>query len=147
MVIPKGVSGEKPGSLSAGQWPKRISGKTMEVDMSINVTGRQFEITPAIRQHVEDALSVLLNDTTLKVTSINVVMERGKNQFTSSIVLNCKYHVLPAKVEDFDLYKSFDQAVGKIEAQVDVLKAKIHDHKAEPLSSCEARKAAETPAE
>ena len=111
--------------------------------MSISVTGRQFDITPAIRQHVESSLAALLEDSTLKVTSINVVMERSGNQFTSSVVLNCKYHVLPAKVEDFDLYKSFDQAVAKIEAQVAVLREKIHDHKAEALSSCEARKAAE----
>ena len=110
--------------------------------MSITITGRQFEITPAIKQHVEDSLNAILADTTLKVTSINVVMERGKNQFSSSVVVNCKYHVLPAKVEDFDLYKSFDQAVDKIEAQVAVLKAKIHDHKAESLSSCEVRQAA-----
>ena len=93
--------------------------------MSITITGRQLEITPAIKQHVEDSLSTVLADTTLKVTSINVVMERGKNQFTAGVVVNCKYHVLPAKVEDFDLYKAFDQAVDKIEAQVAVLKAKI----------------------
>lgn len=114
--------------------------------MSITITGRQFEITPAIRQHVEDSLNVFLADTTLKVTSINVVMERGKNQFTSSIVLNCKYHVLPAKVEDFDLYKAFDAGVAKIEAQVTALRAKIHDHKAEALSSCEVKMAAQAAA-
>ena len=113
--------------------------------MSINVTGRQFEITEAIRTHVESRLGALLADPVIKATSVNVVMEREKNRFISSIVLSCKYHVLPAKVEDFDLYKSFDQAASKIEAQVDVLKEKIREHKAEALSSTEAR-AAEKPA-
>ena len=58
-------------------------------------------------------------------------------------MVNCKYHVLPAKVEDFDLYKSFDSAVAKVESQMFELRAKIHKHKAESLSSCEIRKAAE----
>ena len=66
--------------------------------MSITITGRQFDITPAIKQHVEDSLNAFLADTTLKTSSIQVVMERGKNQFTAGIVLNCKYHVLTAKV-------------------------------------------------
>ena len=110
--------------------------------MSITITGRQFDITPAIKQHVEDSLNALLADATLKVTSIGVVMDRGKNQFTAGIVLHCKYHVFTAKVEDFDLYKAFDQAVDKIEAQCVSLREKIHDHKAVPLSDSEARKAA-----
>ena len=114
--------------------------------MSITVTGRQFPITPAIRQHVESSLNALLADPTLKVTSIHVVMERSRNQFTSSVVLNCKYHVLPARVEDFDLYKAFDHCVAKIEAQVAELRARIHNHRAEALSSCEIRKAAEAAA-
>ena len=111
--------------------------------MSITITGRQFDITPAIKQHVEDSLNTFLADTTLKTSSIQVVMERGKNQFTAGIVLNCKYHVLTAKVEDFDLYKAFDAAVDKIEAQCVTLREKIHSHKAVPLSDSEARKAAE----
>ena len=115
--------------------------------MSINITGRQFEITGAIKQHVESRLGALLADPVIKATSINVVMEREKNRFSSSVVLACKYHVLPAKVEDFDLYKSFDQAASKIETQVDSLKEKIREHKAEPLSGSEARKADDASAE
>ena len=119
------------------------TGENLEVDMSITITGRQFGITPAIKQHVEDSLNAILADTTLKVSSIRVVMERIKNQFTAGIVLNCKYHVLPAKVEDFDLYKAFDAAVDKIEAQCVTLREKIHSHKAVPLSDSEVLKAAE----
>ena len=111
--------------------------------MSITITGRQFDITPAIKQHVEDSLNAFLADTTLKTSSIQVVMERGKNQFTAGIVLNCKYHVLTAKVEDFDLYKAFDAAADKLEAQCIGLKEKIHEHRAEPVSQTDIRQNAE----
>ena len=119
------------------------TGENLEVDMSITITGRQFDITPAIKQHVEDSLNTFLADATLKVTSINVVMDRHRNQFTAGIVLSCKYHVLTAKVEDFDLYRAFDHAVDKIEAQCVTLRERIHNHKAVPLSGSEIRKAAE----
>ena len=113
--------------------------------MLINVTGRQFVITPAIQTQTENVLAVL-DIPALKVTSVNAVMSREKNHFQVSLVLNCKYHTLKAETEDFDLYKAFDAAVDKIEAQCVTLREKIHSHKAVPLSDSEARKAAEAAA-
>ena len=66
--------------------------------MNITVTGRQFEITPSIREYVEKHIETLLEDKALNVTSVNVVMDREKNRFKSSIVVNCKYHVVQAEV-------------------------------------------------
>ena len=122
--------------------------------MNITVTGRQFEITPSIREYVEKHIETLLEDKALNVTSVNVVMDREKNRFKSSIVVNCKYHVVPAEVEDFDLYKSFDAAPArqvdalldlsdgdaallKIDSQLTTLRAKIRDHQAQPMREAE----------
>ncbi len=97
--------------------------------MLINVTGRQFEITPAIQTQAENVLAVL-DIPALKVTSVNVVMSREKNHFQVSLVLNCKCHTLKAETEDFDLYRALDAAVGKVEAQCHDLKEKIQEHRA-----------------
>ena len=99
--------------------------------MLINVTGRQFEITPAIQTQAETVLAVL-DIPTLKVTGINAVMSREKNRFKVSLVLNCKYHTLKAEVEDFDLYRALDAAEKKVEAQCQVLKDRIQEHRAVP---------------
>ena len=107
--------------------------------MNITVTGRQLEITPSIREYVEKHIETLLEDKALNVTSVNVVMDREKNRFKSSIVVNCKYHVVPAEVEDFDLYKSFDAAADKIDVQLTRLKEKIRDHQAEPIREAEVK--------
>ena len=104
--------------------------------MQINVTGRQFEITPAIQTQTENVLAVL-DIQALKITSVNAVMSREKNHFQVSLVLNCKYHTLKAEAEDFDLYRALDAAADKLEAQCLDLKGKIQDHKAVPLSSVE----------
>jgi ribosome-associated inhibitor A len=97
--------------------------------MLINVTGRQFEITPAIQTQTENVLAVL-DIPALKVTSVNAVMSREKNHFQVSLVLNCKYHTFKAETEDFDLYKALDAAADKLEAQCRDLKEKIQDHRA-----------------
>ena len=104
--------------------------------MLINVTGRQFEITPAIQTQAENVLAVL-DIPALKVTSVNAVMSREKNHFQVSLVLNCKYHTLKAEVEDFDLYRALDAATDKLEAQCLDLKGKIQDHQAAALSEIE----------
>lgn len=110
--------------------------------MTLNLTGRQFEITTSIREVVEARVASITEEKSLNVTSINVVMELEKNRFKTNIVLNCKYHVFEATVEDFDLYKSFDLAAEKIDAQLTKLKEKLHDnHRADPVRVAEAKSA------
>lgn len=112
--------------------------------MSINVTGRQFEVTPQVRERVERSVRPILENPTLKTSSINVVFSREKNRFLTSLVVNCKYHVVKSEVEDFDLDKSFDAAVQKVENQLKSLQEKIRDHKADGISASESKAAAGT---
>ncbi len=109
--------------------------------MNISVIGRQFEITTSIREYVEKQIQLLLEDKALNVTSVSVVMDREKNRFKTTLVVNCKYHVVPAEVEDFDLYKSFDAAVAKVDSQLKTLREKIRDHHAQPVREAESKSA------
>ncbi len=110
--------------------------------MNITVIGRQFAITPSIRIYVEEHIGAELQDMPLKVTSVNVVMVREKNRFKSSIVVKCKYHVITSEVEGFDLYKTFDEALGKVTTQLSALRERIHEHKTMPLCDAEAERIA-----
>lgn len=105
--------------------------------MLINVTGRQFEITPAIQTQAENVLAAL-DIPALKVSSVNAVMSREKNHFQVSLVLNCKSHTLTAEVEDFDLYRALDAAADKVEAQCHALKEKIQEHRGCAGEGCSA---------
>ena len=58
--------------------------------MNLNLTGRQFDITPSIREYVEARIAAVTEDKTLNITSVNVVMDREKTRFQTNIVLNCK---------------------------------------------------------
>ena len=105
--------------------------------MNLNLTGRQFDITASIREYVEARIASVTEDKSLKISSVNVVMAREKDRYKTNIVLNCKYHVFESTVEDFDLYKSFDAALLKIDSQLTTLRAKIRDHQAQPMREAE----------
>lgn len=105
--------------------------------MNISIIGRQFGITQAIYGYVTDQLKSLVSATPLKVTSASVVFGREKNRFTTTLVLNCKYHTLKAEVESFDLYRSFDAAVDKVGHQLYVLTDRVRDHRGVALRDLE----------
>ena len=107
--------------------------------MSIKINGRQLEITSTIREWVGERLRGLAEDSVIKTTQLNATLEREKSTFRASLVLNCKYHVLNADAEDFELGKAFEAAAGKLEAQVRSLRDKIRSHKAEGLAGNELR--------
>ena len=109
--------------------------------MGINVTGRQFEITPEFRSSVEAALRPIAEDPVIKATSVSVVIDREKSRFKTTLVISCKYHVITSEVEDFDAVKSFEAAVRKAEAQLTVLRDKIRSHRTEGVAANECRKA------
>ena len=111
--------------------------------MALTINARQFTVTPDIRAHVESAISPILDDQVLKVSTASVVFDYENKKFTTSLVLNCKYHVFSAKTTDFDCFKSFDMAYDKICAQLKTLHDKIVSHKGEPLSEAEIRMAAQ----
>lgn len=111
--------------------------------MSIKINGRQMEITSTIREWVEERLKVLAEDSFIKTTQIGVTLAKEKSSFVVSLVLNCKYHVFSADATGFDLGKTFEEAVRKLEAQTRTLKDRIRSHKAEGLAATEQDKADE----
>ncbi len=109
--------------------------------MAITVNGRQYEMSEKERAYFVAQLTPIYDDSMLKMTAINAVIQQEKNRFSVNLVLNCKYHVLTAKVEDFDVYKAFDAALQKIQTQIKNLREKIVQHQATPLSEAELKAA------
>ncbi len=105
--------------------------------MAITVSGRQYEMSEKERAYFVAQLTPIYDDPMLKAASINAVVQQEKNRFMVNLVYNCKYHVITAKVEDFDVYKAFDGALQKIETQIKSLREKIVQHQVTPLSESE----------
>ena len=97
--------------------------------MSINITGRQFVVTPEIKEYVLKIITPVAETVALKTSCVNVVMNRSGNRFQTAIVFNCKYHVFTSAVEDYDLYKSIDACWRKVLTQLDNLRDRVVDHR------------------
>lgn len=110
---------------------------------NVQITGKQFTVTADVKTFIQGRIQGIEECAGLKVSSVNVVLEREKNRFHVNIVFNCKLHSINAKAEDFELLKAVDVAMDKLEHQAMVLHGKIREHHAVGLAQCEVQKVAQ----
>ena len=92
--------------------------------MSINVRGKQFEVTPAIKDYVSKHIG--------KIThyfdnhgDINVTLSANKGQHSVEVTVNMHGYMLRGEEQSSDLYVSIDKVVEKLERQVRKHKTKL----------------------
>jgi putative sigma-54 modulation protein len=96
--------------------------------MKIEITGRHVDITPALRQFVEEKLNKL--DRVLDGPSeAHVVLAIAKHRHLAEVKIVARHTVLSGSVETGDLYASVGEVADKLERQALKHKEKIHDHK------------------
>jgi len=105
--------------------------------MKFEYTGRHIEVTPALKNHVEEhfgRLSHLFDGDNAKA---HVIIEVEKNRNRSEVIVNWQREVLTANTINSDMYKSLSQTIDKIEKQALKLKSKITDkhHKVKKVST------------
>lgn len=100
--------------------------------MKIEFTGRHIEVTPALRQHVEEHFERLSPLFDGKPAKAHVIIEVERGRHRSEVVISWRNEVLTATSSIADMYQSLSQTIGKIEKQARRLKEKIIDksHKA-----------------
>jgi putative sigma-54 modulation protein len=97
--------------------------------MKFEYTGRHVEVSPAIRQHVEDhfkKLDHIFNGTPLRT---HVIIDVEKNRQTGELLVYWREHTLTAKDTNEDMYLALTRAIAKIEKQAVKLKKKMIDRK------------------
>jgi putative sigma-54 modulation protein len=105
--------------------------------MKFEYTGRHIDVTPALRNHVEEhfgRLSHLFDGDNAKA---HVIIEVEKGRHRSEIVVNWRREVLTANTIVDDMYQSLSQTITKIEKQALKLKNKITDkrHRAKKVGT------------
>lgn len=103
--------------------------------MNIEFTGRHIEVTPALKQHIEEQFQKVDHAFDGKAIKSHVILEVERGQHLCEIVVNWRNEAFTASATTDDMYQSVSQAIGKIEKQVLKLKKKVIDrsHKATPL--------------
>lgn len=90
---------------------------------SIEIVGRQFEITPAVRTLVELALSRL--DAALTLKPVQVFLASARRRIQAEIHLEFRGQKLSSEAEAGDVPSALADAVSKLERQAEKLKARL----------------------
>lgn len=96
--------------------------------MEINITGHQVEVGRALQEYAKEKTHSLVTKYFARAIDAHIIFEKRKAFFYAEIKVHertQKYAI--ADAEDIDIYKAFDAALHKIEAQLRKYKAKLVD--------------------
>jgi putative sigma-54 modulation protein len=91
--------------------------------MQVTVTGRHYEVTPALRSYVDARLDRLLRYTD-KIHTVHVILSAEKHRQVAEIVLRNDGKEFTGKEEAEDMYSAVDVVADKLEKQLRRLKRK-----------------------
>ena len=81
--------------------------------MRFEYTGRHVEVSPAIRQHVEDHFKKLEHIFNRSATRTHVIIDVEKNRHIGEIIVHWRDHTLTAKDINADMYMALTRAIGE----------------------------------
>lgn len=108
--------------------------RTKEEHMNIIVTGRNIEVTPALKKYAEGKIMKFdryLSNITEAIVTLSVEKYRHKVE----VLLKVNGYLIQAEVITGEIYSSIDEVVEKIERQVKKYKEKLVSHRKEERSS------------
>ena len=115
--------------------------------MQMRVTGRHFEVTPPLREHVERRLTKL-EHIYHNLLDAHAILFSEKDHFVSDITVTGNHVTLHIRERDDDMYTAVDKAVHKLERQVRRHKERVRGRKkAGPTHADRDLQAAEVAAE
>lgn len=98
--------------------------------MDIIVSARHFDLSEARKVQAENAAHAALDDLTLKISSVRVVLDIQKNVHKADVVVAIKNNLVSASAETVgDMNKSIVDALDKAGVQARKYLEKKQDHR------------------
>ena len=91
--------------------------------MVIDITSKQMEITPAIREHVEDRLKKL-EKWQVQLINPHIILSKESKEYVVDATINIPSGVLVAKAKHEDMYTAINELLNKLERQLNKLQHK-----------------------
>ena len=104
--------------------------------MQLIITGRHFDITEGIKEHIKEKVAKFEKYLT-KIIEVHVILGIERERQMAEIVLHSSDVKLLGKEESGDMYTSIDAAASKIEHQLRDRKERLKHHKRKPLKEDE----------
>jgi len=95
--------------------------------MNLQLSGHHIEITPALREYVENKLEPVLRHFD-KVTGVSVVLSVEKLKQLAEVTVHVPGKDLHVEEAGDDLYAAIDSLFDKLDRQVLKYKQKVQDH-------------------
>lgn len=96
--------------------------------MEVVITGRQMEVTPALKEYIEGRARKI-EKYSAKTTQIAFTLKVEKYRHIAEVLVRANGFLLQAEEETDEMYASVDQAMGKIERQFKKYKEKLSNHR------------------
>ena len=91
--------------------------------MNIIISGRNIQVTPALKDHVERRVGKLERFIQFSEAQVTLIVEKDRHRVEVTIPLN--NYILRGEEETGDMYASVDMVIDKLERQVEKYKARI----------------------
>ncbi|HET6374063.1 MAG TPA: ribosome-associated translation inhibitor RaiA [Candidatus Polarisedimenticolia bacterium] len=104
--------------------------------MKLDITGRNIEVTPAIREFAEEKLTKLerwIDD----IMEAHLILSVEKHRHSAEILVKGRHHTFTGTEETEDMYVSIGNSVDKIEHQARRAKEKVTDRRKHSKSTHE----------
>ncbi len=98
--------------------------------MILNITSKQMDITPAIRQHVEDRLAKLEKWQT-DLINPHIVLSKEPKEFVADATITTPNGPLVASARHEDMYAAVNELINKLERQLNKIQHKGEARRAE----------------
>ena len=95
--------------------------------MNLNITGRHFEITKALKEHIENKFMRIKNHFDHVIDAKFILSVEKFNNIVDATI-HLPHQDINAKSVNEDMYKSIDLVINKIDRQVIKYKEKFRDH-------------------
>ena len=96
--------------------------------MEVEITGRQLEVTPALKAYVLEKVSKA-EKYVARSFGARVVLEVDKLTHVAEVILKVKGAQITARAEADEMYAAIDKAMDKVEQQLRRYKEKLAHHK------------------
>ena len=96
--------------------------------MNLTITGRHFDVTPALKNYVEEKLGKLQRYAS-DIISIHVILEMEKHTAVAEINLAMKRYHINVKERSEDMYAAIDKAFDVVKNQLLRHEQKIKSHR------------------
>ena len=97
--------------------------------MQVNITFRNMFATDALRNHVQEKLSKVVDKYLDKVTEVHVTLSLERYLHHADINLHAGHFHVRGKDKSEDMYASIDMAIDKIETQLKKHKDRLKSHR------------------